>query len=107
MRDGITSRSGRSRSLRFLVDFPDALAALAWHAGCMNTPRRSVSDEIHGLRATGSLVVGEFEEALAELEKTSTRYLVGFVLRLALVAPSVAARLAFRLARRRFSGYAK
>ena len=69
----------------------------------MNTPRRSVSDEVYGLRATGSLVIGDFDEALAELERTSTRYLVGFLPRFALVAPSVAFRLAWRLARRRVS----
>lgn len=73
----------------------------------MHPSRRSVSDEVHGLRATGSLAAGDLEDALAELELTSTRYLVGFVLRFALVAPSVAARLAFRLARRRFSGSAR
>ena len=106
-REGRKSRSGRPRSLRFLADFPDALAALAWHALRMNMRRRSVSDEVHGLRATGSLVAGDFEEALDELEWTSARYFVGFLLRFAPVAPSVAARLAFRLARRRFSGSAR
>ena len=67
----------------------------------MNTRRRSISDEVHGLRATGLLVAGDFDEALAEFDRTSTRYLVGFLLRLSLVAPSVAFRLGWRLARRR------
>lgn len=63
----------------------------------MHTPRRSVSDEVHGLRATGSLAAGDFDEALFELERTSTRYLVGFLLRLGLFAPRVAVRIAWRL----------
>ena len=63
----------------------------------MQTPRRSVSDEVHGLRAIGSLVAGDFDAALAELERTSTRYLVGFLFRLGLLTPSVALRLAWRL----------
>lgn len=67
----------------------------------MNVQRRSVSDEIHGLRATGSLGTGDFEDALTELEQTSLAYLAAFLLRFALVAPSVALRLAWRLARRR------
>ena len=68
--------------------------ALAWHPLGMNARPPSVS-------AAGSLVAGDFEEALAELEQTSFSYLVRFLPRLAFVAPSVAARLAWRLARRR------
>ena len=62
----------------------------------MHPSRRSVSDKVHGLRATtGSLIAGDFDEALAELERTSSRYLVGFLLRFSLVAPTVAVRLAW------------
>ena len=75
--------------------------ALAWHPLGMNARPPSVSDEVRGLRATGSLVAGDFEEALGEREQTSLAYLVRFLPRLAFVAPSVAARLAWRLARRR------
>ena len=67
----------------------------------MHPSRRSVSDEVHGLRANGSLVAGDFDDALAELERTSIRYLLGFLLRCSLVAPTVAMRLAFRLTCRR------
>ena len=67
----------------------------------MHPSRRSVSDEVHGLRATGSIVAGDIEGAVAELERASARYLVGFLLRFCLVAPSVALRLAWKLARRR------
>ena len=67
----------------------------------MQSPSRSLSDEVHGLRAAGSLVAGDFDEALAELEQTSLSYLAGFLIRFGLVAPSVAIRLAWRLARRR------
>ena len=69
----------------------------------MHPSRRSVSDEVHGLRAIASLVAGDFDEALAELERASARYLIGFLLRFSLVAPTVALRLAWRLARRRVS----
>lgn len=55
----------------------------------MHAPRRSFSDEVHGLRATGSLVAGDFDEALSELERTSSRYLVGFLLRLARGEPAL------------------
>ena len=67
----------------------------------MQSPRRSLRDEVHGLRAAGSLVVGDVDEALAELKQTSLSYLAGFLIRFGLVAPTVAIRLAWRLARRR------
>lgn len=67
----------------------------------MHAPRRSLGDEVHGLRATGSLVAGNFGEALSELERTSTRYLVHFLLCLGLFAPRVAIRIAWRIARLR------
>ena len=65
----------------------------------MHPSRRSVSDEVHGLRAMASLVAGDFDKALGEIERASGRYLAGFLLRLSLVAPTVALRLALRLAR--------
>ena len=86
------SRSSRSRFLQPLVDLPDTPAPC--HALLMNAPRRSVSDEVHGLRAMGSFVAGDFEEAISELEQTSLSYLAGFLIRFGLVAPSVALRVA-------------
>ena len=56
----------------------------------MQSPRRSPSDEVHGLRATGSLDAGDFDEALAELEQTSLSYLAEFLIRFGLVTPTVA-----------------
>ena len=70
----------------------------------MQSPRRSVSGEVHGLRATGSLIAGDLDEALAELERTSAGYLLGFLLRLGLFAPNIALRIAWRIARLRATG---
>ena len=60
-------------------------------------------DEVHGARAAGSLLVGDLAEAEMELAHVQTRYLVGFLIRLAVVAPGVSLRLAWRVGvRRRF-----
>ena len=70
--------------------------------------KRTVLDEVHGARAVAELVVGDLGSAVAELEAVSTRYLVGFLGRLAIIVPSVSARLAWSLGsrrlRQRFSG---
>ena len=58
-------------------------------------------DEVHGARAAGSLLVGDLEEAEADLAHVRTRYLVGFLFRLSMVAPSVSLRLAWRVCSRR------
>ena len=60
----------------------------------------SVLDEIHGARAVGALLAGDRDGAAHALEPASNRYLVGFFCRLALLAPSVAMRLAYRVVRR-------
>ena len=64
----------------------------------MDGPRSRLPDEVHGARAAGSLLVGDLAESEAELACVRTRYLVGFLLRLALVVPDVSS--APRLARR-------
>ena len=58
-------------------------------------------DEVHGARAAGSLLAGDLSEAEAELAHVRTHYLAGFVARLAVVAPSVALRLVWRVGVRR------
>lgn len=62
-------------------------------------------DEVHGARAAGSILVGDLAEAEAELACVRTRYLVGFLLRLALLVPSVSLRLAWRVGVRRRLGF--
>ena len=69
----------------------------------MNSPRPSVLDQVHGARAAGCLLAGELDEAQQHLSKASSRYLVSFFLRLALITPGVAVRLAWGIARRRFA----
>ena len=76
---------------------PDAPTSVPWHPLGMNTRPPSVSDEVRGLRAVGSLVGGDVDGALAELEQTSFSYLAGLLPRLAFVAASVAARLAWSM----------
>ena len=61
----------------------------------------SVLDEIDGARALGALLVGDLPGAVDALERASVRYLVGFFCRVALLAPSVSFRLAWRVAHRR------
>ena len=67
----------------------------------MNSPRPSILDQVHGARAAGALLAGELDEAEEALTAVSTRYLAAFCLRLALITPRVALRLASRIARRR------
>ena len=64
-------------------------------------PRPSVLDQVHGVRAAGALLAGELDEAEEALTAVSNRYLAAFCLRLALITPGVALRLASRIARRR------
>ena len=63
--------------------------------GRMGDPRPTLPDEVHGARAVGSLVVGYFEAAEAELVLTGARYLAGFLRWL--MAPSVEARRRARI----------
>ena len=68
----------------------------------MNGSHPSVLDQVHGARAAGALLVGELDEAEEHLSAASSRYLVGFFLRLAIITPGVSLRLAWRVVRRRF-----
>ena len=63
----------------------------------------SVLDELDGARALGALLAGDLEGAVEALDFVSVRYLVGLLLRLALLAPSVSVRIGYRLARRRLA----
>ena len=63
----------------------------------MDQPRSALPDEVHGARAAGALLVGDLASAAADLACVRTRYLVGFLCRLAVVAPSVSLRLAWRV----------
>ena len=74
------------------------------HFEPMDRPRFALPDEVHGARAAGSLVVGDLEAVDAELALTGAHYLAGFLCRLAVIAPSVALRLAWRLGVRRWRG---
>ena len=68
----------------------------------MDRPRFALPDEVHGTRAAGWLVVGDLEAAEAELALIGASYLAGFLCRLAVITPSVALRLAWRLGVRRW-----
>ena len=61
----------------------------------MEDPRPTLPDEVHGARAVGSLVVGELESAAAKLGLVRTRYLIGFLVRLAMLMPTISMRLAW------------
>ena len=63
----------------------------------------SVHDELDGARALGALLVGDLDGEVEALDSVSVRYLVGLLLRLALLAPSVSLRIGYRLARRRLA----
>ena len=63
----------------------------------MDVERSRLPDEVHGARAAGSLLAGDLAEAEAELACVRTGYLVGFLMRLALVVPGVSLRLAWRV----------
>ena len=68
----------------------------------MEDPRPTLPDEVHGARAMGSLVVGDLESAAAELGSVQTRYLFGFLCRLAILMPTISLRLAWRVGARRW-----
>ena len=61
-------------------------------------------DEVYGARALGALLIGDLAGAVDAPGLVSTEYLVGFFCRLALVAPSVSVRLAYRVWHRRLGG---
>ena len=61
----------------------------------------SALDFVHGARAAGALLAGDREAALDTLARASTRYVAGFVCRLALITPGISLRLALGVARRR------
>ena len=70
----------------------------------MDVERSRLPDEVHGARAAGSLLFGDLGEAEAELVRVRTRYLAGFLARLALLVPGVSLRLAWRVGLRRWLG---
>ena len=70
-------------------------------ASPMPGPPPSALDVLHGASAAGALLAGDREAALDALARASTRYVAGFVCRLALIAPGVSLRLALGVVRRR------
>ena len=54
-------------------------------------------DEVEGVLALRALRAGDLDEAAEILSRTRPRYSAGFLLRLAIVAPGVAIRTAWRL----------
>ena len=54
-------------------------------------------DEVWGVFALGALQAGDPREAARQLARARPRYIVGFLARLAVVAPTAAASLAWRL----------
>ena len=70
----------------------------------MGSRQSPFPDQVHGARAAGKLLAGDLDDAVHALEPASGRYLVGFCLRLALIAPGFALYFAWRLVRRRFAG---
>ena len=69
----------------------------------MRAPEPFVLDEIYGARALGALLAGNLEGAEDALKLVSNRYLVGLLVRLGLLMPSVAIRLGYRVVQRRLS----
>ena len=67
----------------------------------MDPTCRPLPDEVHGARAAGALLAGEFEEAVHALGPASGGYVAGFFLRLAVVSSGVAVRLACQVTCRR------
>ena len=76
-------------------------AVVPWELVRMDSQRPRLPDEVHGARAAGSLLAGDLDEAEAELAHVRPRYLAGFLLRLAVVVPSVSLRLVWRVGVRR------
>ena len=69
----------------------------------MESPRSALPDEVHGARAAGAVLLGDLASAEADLACVRMRYLVGFLFRLAVIAPSVSLRLAWRVGARRWT----
>ena len=103
-RVGRFSYALRARSLRIAGGLPMDAAAVPCELVRMDVERSRLPDEVHGARAAGSIVVGDLAEAEAELAGVRTGYLAGFLMRLALLIPSVSVRLAWRVAIRRSGG---
>ena len=94
-------RTCQAKPLRMAGELPMDAAVVPCELVRMDVERSRLPDEVHGARAAGSIVVGDLAEAEAELACARTRYLAGFLMRLALVVPSVSVRLAWRVAIRR------
>ena len=63
----------------------------------------SVLDELDGAKALGALLVGDLDGAVEALESVPTRYLLGLLLRLSMLSPTVSVRIGYHLARRHLS----
>ena len=59
-------------------------------------------DEVWGLFALGALCTGDIDEAAKMLSRTGFGYTVGFLARLAVVAPGVAIRTMWGVVERRW-----
>ena len=92
----------RARFPRATADMPMDEAPPGCDLGRIVDLRPTLPDEVHGARAVGSLVVGDLEAAAAELGSVRTRYLVGFLVRLAMLMPTVSMRLAWRIGAQRW-----
>ena len=93
--------AGRANFLRLVAGFLMDSASSLRQASSMADRKRTVLDELHGARAVAELVVGDLGSVVTELEPVSTRYLVGFLGRLAIFVPSVSARVAWSVGSRR------
>ena len=70
------------------------------HAGVMDGTGFS-GDEVWGVLVLRALLAGDLRAAVEMLARARPRYCAGFLVRLAVLMPSVAIRMAWRLAAKR------